>query len=70
MRSSYLTMSMLMQNSPIQDTEVVPGEDSVVFALIAVNVPTFRGARWGLVVCFFSGFAGPVSHLALLRVAL
>lgn len=53
MCSSYLTIGMLVQSTPIQDTEVVPGDDSVVIALIAVSVPTFWGARWGLVFGFF-----------------
>lgn len=52
MCSSYLTRSVLMQRSPNQDTDAVPGE-SVVIALIAVNLPKFRGAGWGLVWGFF-----------------
>lgn len=32
--SSYLTISVLMESSPIQVTEAAAGEDSVVFALI------------------------------------
>lgn len=34
---------MLMQSSPIQNIEAVSGDDSAVFAVIPVNVPTFGG---------------------------